>query len=158
MANKRKPAKKTTRRKGSRVSGLVSKDLFEKAAGAIAGYVGARMLTAKVLPNLDAKIKGAATAAVGLLLIPKVLKNKLGEGMALGFAVAGGETLLQSTGLIAGIGAIQYLPYPQRMIAGAGINQTVGGSDGISQTVGGSDGISQTVGYSRSYNRRRAEA
>lgn len=146
--SKRKSAHKTTHRRHSRrISGLMNKDLFEKAAGAVVGFVGARMLSDKVLPTLDAKIKGAATIGIGLLVVPQVLKNKLGEGLALGFAVAGGEQILKSTGMIAGMSA-DYLPYrsvPQ--ISGAGISETVGGQ-----------GISETVGSYKSYRRRRAEA
>lgn len=145
--SKRKSAHKTPRRHSRRISGIMNKDLLEKAAGAIVGFVGARMISDKVAPTLDAKIKGAVMIGAGLFAIPHLLKNKLGEGLSLGFAVAGGEKLLQATGVIAG--EMTYLPYtPTRHIAGNGISQQVGGTEGISQTVSGS----------RSYARRRAEA
>lgn len=145
--SKRKSAHKTPRRHSRRISGVMNKDWFGKAAGAIVGFVGARMISDKVAPTLDAKIKGAVLIGAGLFGIPMLLKNKLGEGMSLGFAVAGGEKLLQATGVIAGT---SYLPYTAvKHIAGNGISQQVGGTDGIQQTVGGSE---------RSYRRRRAEA
>lgn len=146
---KGKSAKKAPRRKSSRrVSGLAN-GMLAKVGGALVGYVGARMISEKVLPNLDGKIKGAAVAAAGIFLVPKVLKNQLGEGLAIGFGVAGGHMVLQSTGLLAGVS--NYLPsYTRPMLAGSGIPQSVAGTEGISQTVGG--------GSSRTYARRRAEA
>ena len=54
----------------------------------------------------------------------------------MGLALAGGEKLLQSTGIIAGLGAtkVMYLPAPK--VSGAGIDAQVAGS-GISETVSG---------------------
>lgn len=130
---KKKTKKPATRRR--RISGIGSGSLMSKVGGALVGFVGAKMLTNKLMPNLDEKIKGAAVAGAGLFLVPKFIKGPMGEGISLGMAVAGGDTLLRSTGLIAGLNqAMMYLPMSNR-VAGSGISNTVGA--GITNTVSG---------------------
>lgn len=133
---KRKTAKKTaTRRKSRRVSGLFANGMLEKVGGALVGYVVAKMVSGKVLPKLDEKIKGASVAAIGLFVIPKVLKNSLGEGMAIGFGVAGGQMVLTSTGLLAGVDT--FLPYNSRPFLAGMNDMAVNGTDGIPSKVNG---------------------
>lgn len=142
--SKKKPARKTSRR---RVSGAGS-GVFGKVGGALVGAIAGRMLSQKLLPNLDEKIKGAAIAAAGVFLVPKFIKGPMGEGLSIGLAVAGGTQILQGTGLIAGLNSpVMYLP-ASRTMAGSGISQPVAGA-GIAQPV---------AGYNKSYYRKRAEA
>ena len=144
MAKKsKKPARRTARRRISGVGG----DFMTKVAGALVGYVGGKMLAGKLMPALDDKIKGAGIAAIGVLAVPRFIKGATGEGLSIGLAVAGGDTLLRGTGLIAGMNSpVMYLPYGK--VAGGGIaNQVAGG--GISNTVAGS---------TTQYRRARAEA
>ena len=142
--SKKKPARKTSRR---RVSGAGS-GVFGKVGGALVGAIAGRMLSQKLLPNLDEKIKGAAIAAAGVFLVPKFIKGPMGEGLSIGLAVAGGTQILQGTGLIAGLNSpVMYLP-ASRTMAGGGIAQPVAGA-GIAQPV---------AGYNKSYYRKRAEA
>lgn len=144
---KKKAKKPATRRR--RISGVNTGQVISKIGGALVGYVGAKMLSNKVMPNLDEKIKGAAVVALGVFAVPRFIKGPMGEGLSIGMAVAGGDTLLRGTGLIAGImdKPMLYLPAGQR-VAGDGINNTVGGTDGIVNTV---------AGYN-TYKRSRAEA
>lgn len=134
----KKKAKKPTTRRRRRSVGAVNKDLMIQAAGALGGYVVGTMLSAKIAPTMDKKIKGAAIAAVGVLLVPMVLKNSVGRGLAIGLATSGGVQLLQGLGVISGRSELQMLPSMQngRMLAGPGINAMVNGP-GISQMVNG---------------------
>lgn len=91
------------------------------------------MLAAKLLPAVDDKIKGVGLAAVGVFGVPLISKGAMAKGATIGLALAGGELLLQSTGLISGAKMIAYPQY--RQVAGSGIAETVGGQ-GISNTVG----------------------
>lgn len=143
--SKKKPARRTARR---RISGVAGSGMLSKVGGALVGAVAGRMLAQKLFPTLDEKIKGAAIAAAGVFLVPKFIKGPMGEGLAIGMAVAGGTTLLQSTGLIAGMNSpVMFLPVSNR-VAGSGISQSVAGS-GISQSV---------AGYSSLTRRQRAES
>ncbi len=147
---KRKKTKSVRRTSRRRISG-VGGDFMTKAAGAIVGYVGGKMLSSKLLPNLDDKIKGAGVAAIGALAVPRFIKGAMGEGLSIGLVVAGGDTLLRGTGLIAGMldKPVMYLPYGNR-VAGDGIATQVAGG-GISAQVAGD--ISGTQ-----YARAKAEA
>lgn len=126
---KKQPAKHTRRR---RVGGANS-DVYVTIGGALLGFVGGKMLAAKVLPTVDDKIKGVGLAAIGVFGVPMVSKGALAKGVTIGMGIAGGELLLQSTGLISGSRMIAYPKTYQ--IAGNGIADTVGGQ-GISATVG----------------------
>lgn len=141
MAKKRKaaPRRKTSRRRRS--VGAVNKSMLTKAGGAIAGYVVGNMLQNKIAPTMDGKIKGAATAAIGLLLVPMLLKNDLGEGIALGMTVSGGETVLRGFNVIAGRQLMLPAAQPQRLIAGNGVPGFVNGS-GVPGFVNGAKKIS----------------
>jgi len=158
MARRKIKRKKTTARR----IGAVSKkgNILVQAAGAVAGYVVGSLVSTKIAPNLDPKIKGAAITAIGLYGVPMLLKNDIGKGMALGMAVAGTSQVLTSVGVLNKIGLRQmgYYTPGQTRIAGNGITAMLNGSsDGISamvngqhmgtrQTVNGGSGINQQVG------------
>lgn len=132
--SKKKPVRKTSRR---RVSGIAGSGIVSKVGGALVGAIAGRMLSQKLMPNLDEKIKGAAIAAAGVFLVPKFIKGPMGEGLAIGMAVAGGTAILQGTGLIAGLtnSPVMYLP-ASRTVAGNGVSQAVAGG-GVAQQVAG---------------------
>jgi hypothetical protein len=72
---------------------------------AIAGAAAAQLL-GKVLPStLDDKIKAAAPLAVGFFL-PKFVKGPAGAGLSAGMFAIGGLKLVQSFGVLNGIGAV----------------------------------------------------
>jgi hypothetical protein len=81
----------------------------------IAGGVAAQLVT-KYVPLKDEKIKAAIPLAVGLFL-PKVLKGDVGQGLANGMIAVGGIKLVQSFGVLNGIGALSYNDYSTPMIA-----------------------------------------
>lgn len=150
MARHRKTKKRTHHRRRSRV-GALDKNLLTIAAGSIGGYVVGNMIAnnTSLFPTLDIKIKGAAVAAIGVLLVPRFMKSSIGTGLAVGMATAGGAAILKNMGVISGVGEMAYLPYtPQRRIAGAGISAQVNGP-GISAQVNGGGGISATVNGKR---------
>ena len=152
MAKRKVAAKRRTSSKRRRSVGAVNKTMLMQAAGTIAGYVAGNMLQSKIAPTMDAKIKGAATAAIGIVVLPMLIKSDMGKAVGIGLATSGAVELLKGFNVISGVGAynVRQLPAPgaQRLIAGSGINQMVGGS-GINRMVGGS-GINRMVGAKRS--------
>jgi hypothetical protein len=72
---------------------------------AVAGAAAAQLL-GKVLPaSFDEKIKAAAPLALGFFL-PKFVKGPIGQGLGAGMVAVGGLKLVQSFGVLNGIGAI----------------------------------------------------
>lgn len=82
-----------------KVGGAASTLLYTVAGAAAAQLVG------KVLPaSVNDKIKAAVPVAVGLFL-PKFVKGPAGQGLAAGMIAVGGLKLVQSFGVLNGIGA-----------------------------------------------------
>jgi len=101
---RRKAYKKSTHRRRrmsgmGKVGGAASTVLYTVAGAAAAQLVG------KVLPaSVNDKIKAAVPVAVGLFL-PKFVKGAAGQGLAAGMIAVGGLKLVQSFGVLNGIGA-----------------------------------------------------
>ena len=101
---RRKAHKKATHRRRrmsgmGKVGGAASTVLYTVAGAAAAQLVG------KVLPaSVNDKIKAAVPVAVGLFL-PKFVKGAAGQGRAAGMIAVGGLKLVQSFGVLNGIGA-----------------------------------------------------
>ena len=70
----------------------------------IAGGVAAQLVS-KYVPVANEKIKAAIPVAVGLFL-PKLVKGAAGQGLANGMIAVGGIKLVQSFGVLNGIGAV----------------------------------------------------
>jgi hypothetical protein len=101
---RRKAAKKSPRRRRmsgmGKVGGAASTVLYTVAGAAAAQLVG------KFLPAAtNDKIKAAIPVAVGLFL-PKFVKGAAGQGLAAGMIAVGGLKLVQSFGVLNGIGAV----------------------------------------------------
>jgi hypothetical protein len=101
---RRKAAKKSSRRRRmsgiGKVGGAASTVLYTVAGAAAAQLVG------KFLPAAtNDKIKAAVPVAVGLFL-PKFVKGAAGQGLAAGMIAVGGLKLVQSFGVLNGIGAV----------------------------------------------------
>lgn len=102
---RRKAAKrKSPRRRGmsgmGKVGSAASSVLYTVAGAAAAQLVG------KVLPaGFNDKIKAAVPIAVGLFL-PKFVKGPAGQGLAAGMIAVGGLKLVQTFGILNGIGAM----------------------------------------------------
>lgn len=101
---RRKAAKKSSRRRRmsgiGKVGGAASSVLYTVAGAAAAQLVG-RFLPAAT----NDKIKAAVPVAVGLFL-PKFVKGAAGQGLAAGMIAVGGLKLVQSFGVLNGIGAV----------------------------------------------------
>jgi hypothetical protein len=78
----------------------------------IAGAVAAGAV-AKFLPStMNDKLKAAVPVVVGIML-PKYLKGNIGAGIGAGMVAAGGLKLVQSFGILNGIGAYAGYQVPQ---------------------------------------------
>lgn len=109
--------KKSAPRRRRRMSGIGAVgSTAMSVAYTIAGGVAAQ-LVGKVLPaGVNAKISAAIPVAVGLFL-PKFVKGPVGQGLANGMLAVGGLKLVQSFGILNGIGALPYSDYSTPMIA-----------------------------------------
>ena len=101
---RRKAAKKSSRRRRmsgiGKVGGAATSVLYTVAGAAAAQLVG------KFLPAAtNDKIKAAVPVAVGLFL-PKFVKGAAGQGLAAGMIAVGGLKLVQSFGVLNGIGEV----------------------------------------------------
>ena len=105
MARRKAHHKKPVHHRRRRMSGVGAiGSTASTAMYAVAGAAAAQLLS-KVLPStLDAKIQAAAPVAIGLFL-PKFIKGDAGKGLAAGMIAVGGLKLVQSFGVLNGIGA-----------------------------------------------------
>lgn len=80
-------------------------DVVSQVAGALAGNVGANMLSSSLMPTMDGKTKGAILLAGGVA-ISMMVKDPIIKSVGLGVALNGGTTLLGPTGfaVINGVG------------------------------------------------------
>jgi len=124
MARRRR-AKKTSHRRRRRVGAFGSGKIdFKKMATRLIGVAGGAFLArtlnnmvVKSAPSTDQKLIGGGDMVLGIL-IPKFIKNELGQGMGDGLLAIGSLTALQAFGAISGIGALP-MRVPSRVI-GAG--------------------------------------
>lgn len=108
MAKRRK--KRTSSRRRSRRMGAVPggiMDIVTITAGAVAGG----LLSSKLLPNVDEKIKSAGLIAIGAFVFPKIVKGATGSNLGKGMAAAGALNLLKSTGVISGMEDVIEVPF-----------------------------------------------
>ena len=112
---KRATKRRTTRRRMSGVGAMGSQ--VTNAIYTIAGAVAAGAV-AKFLPaTMNDKLKAAVPVVVGIML-PKYLKGNIGAGVGAGMVAAGGLKLVQSFGILNGIGA-SYTNYQVPQVAGS---------------------------------------
>ena len=113
MRRKKATKRRTTRRRMSGVGAMGSQ--VTNAVYTIAGAVAAGAVT-KFLPStMNEKLKAAVPVVVGIML-PKYLKGNIGAGLGAGMIAAGGLKLVQSFGILNGIGA--YAGYQVPQVAG----------------------------------------
>lgn len=97
--------KKSAPRRRRRMSGIGAVgSTAMSVAYTIAGGVAAQLVS-KYVPVANEKIKAAIPVAVGLFL-PKFVKGAAGQGLANGMIAVGGIKLVQSFGVLNGIGAV----------------------------------------------------
>jgi hypothetical protein len=88
---------------GSQVTSAIYTIAGAVAAGAVAKFLPATM---------NDKLKAAVPVVVGIML-PKYLKGNIGQGVGAGMVAAGGLKLVQSFGILNGIGAYAGYQVPQ---------------------------------------------
>ena len=104
MARRKKQTKKSSYRRRRSSMGAMGGGA-SLALYAVAGAAAAQLL-GKVLPSsFDEKIKAAAPLALGFFL-PRFVKGPVGQGLGAGMVAVGGLKLVQSFGVLNGIGAI----------------------------------------------------
>jgi hypothetical protein len=106
MARRKK--RKVSRRR-SRKMGAAKGQIMD-IVGIAAGAAAATILTSKLLPNLDSKIKNAAVVGIGAFLMPKVLKGAMGQNLGNGMIAAGSIGLLKDFAVISGINDYMDVP------------------------------------------------
>jgi len=136
MARRKKASRKTSRRR--RMSGIgavgsmASSVLYAVAGGVMAGAV------TKYLPStLNDKVKSAIPVAVGLFL-PKFIKGNAGTGIGAGMVAVGGLKLIQSFGVLNGIGGLETPNYQVPAISG-GYGMSVPDSAYLTPSIAGLD-------------------
>jgi hypothetical protein len=117
MARRKRATKKRAIGRRRRMSGVGA--MGSQITGAlytIAGAVAAGAVT-KFLPStMNEKLKAAVPVVVGFML-PKYLKGDIGQGIGAGMVAAGGLKLVQSFGILNGIGG-GYSGYQVPQVAG----------------------------------------
>lgn len=108
MAKRRK--KSAPRRRSRRRMGAIGGAGLQSILGVVGGAIAAKIVTARVLPNLDERIKSAGVVALGALVMPKVLKGELGKSIGAGMIAVGGSNLIAN--VIPGIGAMETIDFP----------------------------------------------
>lgn len=137
MVRRKKRSAPSRRRKSSKM-GAMGKSFLMDALGLVAGGYAARILTssAKILPNLDPKIKSAGVIAVGLYF-PKLVKGSLGKSIGDGMIAAGGLGLLQSTGIVGQLDNAMEIPVS--VMAGNDLSVISGYSEDNLSVIAGMD-------------------
>jgi len=106
MARRRK---KATRRRSRRM-GAIKGAGFQSILGIVGGAVAAKIVTARVLPNIDSRIKSAGVIALGALVMPRIIKGELGKALGNGMIAVGGSNLIAE--VVPGIGAMETIDFP----------------------------------------------
>jgi hypothetical protein len=101
---KRKVSRRRSRRMGA------AKGQIMDIVGIAGGAAIATILTSKLLPNLDSKIKNAAVIGVGAFLMPRVLKGAMGQNLGNGMIAAGSIGLLKEFNVIGAINDVMDVP------------------------------------------------
>ena len=119
MARRKRATKKSSYRR-RRMSGVGA--MGSQITGAlytIAGAVAAGAVTKFLPATMNEKLKSAVPVVVGIML-PKYLKGNIGAGVGAGMVAAGGLKLVQSFGILNGIGAYggSYAGYQVPQVAG----------------------------------------
>ena len=119
MARRKRATKKRAIGRRRRMSGVGA--MGSQITGAlytIAGAVAAGAVTKFLPATMNEKLKSAVPVVVGIML-PKYLKGNIGAGVGAGMVAAGGLKLVQSFGILNGIGAYGgYAGYQVPQVAG----------------------------------------
>jgi hypothetical protein len=103
MRRRKSHSKKRSPRRRRSMGGIKAAGM-SSALYTIAGAAAAAAVT-KFVPIANEKIKAAVPLAVGLFL-PKFIKGNAGQGLAAGMVAVGGLKLVQSFGVLNGVGGV----------------------------------------------------
>lgn len=130
------PRKNTAKRRPRRVSGIGKLNISSLAMD-VAGIAGGVFLGREVsnmgktmFPTLSPTMMAVAQMAIGVV-VPMVIKSKIGQDVGNGVIAVGALGLLQSTGMIAGVGS-DTMTYRVNRLSGAPGNRlmSVAGAPG----------------------------
>jgi hypothetical protein len=105
----RRKRKKSYSRRSRRVGAVGGGKLMDMVA-VIGGSAVAGLLTSKLFPTLDEKIKNVAVIGIGGYLMPKVIKGSMGTALGMGMVASGGLGLLKNFGVISGVDDVLEIP------------------------------------------------
>jgi hypothetical protein len=108
MARRKK--RKATSRRRSRRMGSTGKNQVMDIAGIAAGAAIATIVTGKLFPNMNEKIKNAAVIGIGAFLMPKLVKSSIGQNLGNGMIAAGSIGLLKNFNVIGAISDVMDVP------------------------------------------------
>jgi hypothetical protein len=138
MARRKRATKKRAIGRRRRMSGVGA--MGSQITGAlytIAGAVAAGAVT-KFLPStMNEKLKAAVPVVVGFML-PKYLKGNIGQGIGAGMVAAGGLKLVQSFGILNGIGG-GYAGYQVPQVSGSYNNAGLMDTSYMTPSIAGMD-------------------
>jgi hypothetical protein len=127
MARRKSKARKSySRRRKSGLSGMggtIKSAAYLVGGGVIAQFVGNMINKSMASSTMSAGTKNLINGAVPIVagvLTPRFIKGDVGAKLGAGMIAVGGVKLLQSTGVLAGVGAMvnPYRNAPVRNIAG----------------------------------------
>ena len=136
---KRKKKKSYSRRR--RMSGVGATANIMDSVAVIGGAAAAGLLTQKLFPTLDTKIKNAAVIALGIFAAPKLVKGSVGNALGMGMVAAGGLGLLKNFNVISGVDDVIEIP-----VSVNGIDDNISVISGDDTVMAGDDNLSVLAG------------
>lgn len=107
---RRKKRKASYRRRSRKMGAAAVKNKAMDIVGIAAGAAIASIVTSKLFPNMNEKIKNAAVIGLGAFLMPRVLKGAMGENLGNGMIAAGSIGLLKNFNVLGRITDVMEVP------------------------------------------------
>lgn len=105
----RRKRKKSYSRRSRRMGAVGGSKIMDMVA-VIGGSAVAGLLTQKLFPTMDEKLKNVAVIGIGGFLLPKVVKGSMGTALGMGMVASGGLGLLKNFGVISGVDDVLEIP------------------------------------------------
>jgi hypothetical protein len=134
---KRKSYTKTRRR----MSGVGATANIMDSVAVIGGAAAAGILSTKLFPTMNDKIKNAAVIALGVFAAPKLIKGSVGNALGMGMVAAGGLGLLKSFNVLSGVNDVLEIP-----VSVSGIDDNISVIAGNDDVVMAGDDLSVLAG------------
>lgn len=101
----RKKHRKKSHRRGRRrhsIGAVMGKNAIMNVVGIAAGVAAGRIVSQKLLPNVNATYKSAGVMVLGMFF-PKLVKGPMGQSLGTGMIAAGSLGVMQGTGILGAI-------------------------------------------------------